>query len=83
MSKIVAGTSMKLATLDLDDGDDKAQETVINSIPASSSFRFTIGAKGLLVPCISDIRRLASGVKPGTVTDSIRNSANDILPSPG
>lgn len=77
--KIVAGTSMKLAALNLDDGDDKAQETVINSIPASSSFRFTIGAKGLLMPCISDIRRLAGGAKPGTVTDSIRDSANDIL----
>ena len=77
--KIVADTSMKLGTLDLDDSDEKAQDTVINSIPASSSFGFTIGAKGLLMPCISDIRRLASRVKPGIITDSIRDSANDIL----
>ena len=55
------------------------QKRLLSSISSSSLFGFTIGATGMLMTCIADIRRLAYELKTGVSSQSIDNTAHSLL----
>jgi hypothetical protein len=55
------------------------QEKLMSTISSSSLFGFTIGASGMLIKCIADIRRLVYEFKTGISIQYIDDAAHELL----